>query len=110
MPGHPMTFRMGKKSKICGGTHAVLWRERSVAKLRRVFLEDQDGVVGNYQGIDCRLNTRNVVSSNETFGSYCVQANVARIKHTLGSDIPHCRERAHTTALCEKSKNSRWVG
>jgi hypothetical protein len=63
---------------FCGGTHAMLWRDSSIDKLRASF--DQRP----YNDIDCRL-----VDDTNLVG-YCVQNNVVEIHHPQGevSNIP----------------------
>ena len=57
----------GKSAKscgwFCGGTHAVVWRESSLAKLRAVWGQRPA------DGVDCRLTTEKLVS-------YCVNGVV----------------------------------
>ena len=51
----------------CSGTHAVLYREGSVSKLRALWSAEP------YDDIDCKLVTKEV-------NSYCVQADITKYK------------------------------
>ena len=57
-----------------GGTHAMLWRDKSVHKLKKIWQQKP------YDDIDGRL------TSNE-INSYCVQKNIAQL-YDMGTDIP----------------------
>jgi len=63
---------------FCGGTHAMMWREESVAKLDEVWSQKP------YDAVDCRLTTKKLKS-------YCVNLGVGALENNLegeNSDIP----------------------
>lgn len=68
----------------CSGTHAVLWREGRISKLRRVW--NHHPMIG----IDCLLSTDELVA-------YCVQDIDVRFKH-YRSSIPKWKIHFNSTA------------
>jgi hypothetical protein len=71
-------YTNGDTCWFCGGTHAMLWRDSSIDKLRATW--DQRP----YNDIDCRL-----VEATNLVG-YCIQNNVVQVHHPEGeiSNIP----------------------
>ena len=64
---------------FCGGTHAMLWRDKSVSKLEQLWSKLP------YDDIDCRLTT-----IDATFNSYCVNIGIGYTQRVRGerTDIP----------------------